>query len=61
MNDKEKELLNQKIKKAIQLSSQKLVASKRALGQSVVISKDGKIQEIKRIITKSWGGIWIKC
>ena len=47
MNDKEKELLNQKIKKAIQLSSQKLVASKRALGQSVVSSKDGKIQEIK--------------
>ena len=37
----------EKIKKAIQLSSQKLVASKRALGQSVVISKNGKIQEIK--------------
>ena len=47
MNDKEKELLNQKIKKAIQLSSQKLIASKRALGQGVVISKDGKIQVIK--------------
>lgn len=47
MNDKEKELLNQKIKKAIQLSSQKLIASKRALGQSVLISKDGKIQVIK--------------
>lgn len=47
MKDNEKEQLIQKIKKAIQLSTQKLVASKRALGQSVVISKDGKIQEIK--------------
>ena len=47
MNDKEKDLLNQKIKKAIQLSSHKLIASKRALGQTVVISKNGKIQEIK--------------
>lgn len=47
MNDKEKDLLSQKIKKAIHLSSQKLVATKRALGQSVVISKNGKIQEIK--------------
>jgi hypothetical protein len=31
MNGKEKELFNQKIKKAIQLSSQKLVDAKRAL------------------------------
>ena len=54
MNDKEKELLNQKIKKAIQLSSQKLVASKRVLGQSVVVSKNSKIQHSPTSITRSW-------
>ena len=47
MSNEEKELLKEKIKKAIQLSAQKLVASKRANGQSVVVSKDGKIQVIK--------------
>jgi hypothetical protein len=47
MSNEERELLKEKIKKAIQLSAQKLVASKRANGQSVVVSKDGKIQVIK--------------
>ena len=44
---KEKDLLKEKIKKAIQLSSQKLIEKKKALGQSLVISKDGEIKVIK--------------
>jgi hypothetical protein len=47
MRNKEKELLKEKIKKAIQLSSVKLVEKKKALGQSMVISKDGEIKLIK--------------
>jgi hypothetical protein len=47
MSNKEKELLKEKIKKAIQLSSQKLIEKKKALGQSLVISKDGEIKLIK--------------
>jgi hypothetical protein len=46
MNNKEKEILKEKIKKAIKLSSQRLVEQKRALGQKLVISEGGKIKEI---------------
>jgi hypothetical protein len=46
MSNKEKDLLKEKIKKAIKLSSQKLVEKKKALGQTLVVSKDGKIEVI---------------
>jgi hypothetical protein len=46
MRNKEKDLLKEKIKKAIKLSSQKLVEKKKALGQTLVVSKDGKIEVI---------------
>lgn len=47
MSNKEKDELKEKIKKAIQISSQKLLEKKKALGQSLVISKDGEIQVIQ--------------
>lgn len=47
MSNKEKDLLKEKIKKAIQLSFQKLIEKKKSLGQSLVISKDGEIKVIK--------------
>jgi hypothetical protein len=47
MSNKEKDLLKEKIKKAIKLSSQKLIEKKKSLGQSLVISKDGEIKVIK--------------
>jgi hypothetical protein len=47
MSNKEKDLLKEKIKKAIQLSSQKLIEKKKSLGQSLVISKDGEIKVVK--------------
>jgi hypothetical protein len=47
MSNKEKDELKEKIKKAIQISSQKLLEKKKALGQSMVISKDGEIQVIQ--------------
>jgi hypothetical protein len=46
MNNKEKDILKDKIKKAIKLSSQKLIEKKRALGQKLVISEGGKIKEV---------------
>jgi hypothetical protein len=46
MSNKEKDLLKEKIKKAIKLSAKRLVEKKKALGQSLVVSKDGKIEVI---------------
>ena len=46
MSDKEKKILKQKINDAMKISSQKLRESKRALGQKLVISEDGKIKEV---------------
>ena len=46
MNNKEKDILKDKIKKAIKLSSQKLIEKKRALDEKLVISEDGKIKEV---------------
>jgi hypothetical protein len=47
MSNKEKDELKEKIKNAIQISSQKLLEKKKALGQSMVISKDGEIRVIR--------------
>lgn len=47
MSSKEKEILKEKIKRAIKISSQKLIEKKKALGQSLVISEDGKIRVIE--------------
>jgi hypothetical protein len=38
--------LKEKIKRAIKISSQKLIEKKKALGQKIVISQDGKIKTI---------------
>jgi hypothetical protein len=46
MSNNEKEELKEKIKRAIKISSQKLIENKRAHGQKLVISIDGKIIEI---------------
>ncbi len=42
-----KDLLNDKIKNAVKISSQKLIEKKRALGQQIVISEGGKIRVIE--------------
>lgn len=47
MNSTEREILKEKIKRAIKISSQKLIEKKKALGQTFVISEEGKIREIK--------------
>lgn len=47
MNKNEKEILKEKIKRAIKISSQKLIEKKKALGQTLVISEEGKIRVIK--------------
>jgi hypothetical protein len=47
MSSKEKEIHKEKIKRAIKISSQKLIEKKKALGQNLVISEDGKIRVIK--------------
>ena len=47
MSSKEKEVLKEKIKRAIKISSQKLIEKKKALGQNLVISEDGKIRVIE--------------
>ena len=47
MSSKEKEILKEKIKRAIKISSQKLIEKKRALGQTLVISENGKIRVIE--------------
>jgi hypothetical protein len=47
MSSKEKEILKEKIKRAIKISSQKLIEKKKALGQNLVISENGKIRVIE--------------
>ncbi len=47
MTPDEKKSLNETVKKAIKLSSQMLIEKKRALGQPVVISENGKIKRLK--------------
>ena len=47
MSRKEKEILKEKIKLAIKISSQKLIERKKALGQNLFISENGKIKVIK--------------
>jgi hypothetical protein len=47
MSNKEREILKEKIKRAIKISSQKLIEKKKALGQKIVISENGKIRIIE--------------
>jgi hypothetical protein len=47
MSNHERELLKEKIKRAIKISSQKLIEKKKALGQKLVISEEGKIRVIE--------------
>ncbi len=46
MNNKEKEILKEKIKNAIRISAQKMIQKKRELGQEMVVSINGKIKTI---------------
>jgi hypothetical protein len=46
MSNKDKEILKEKIKNAIKISSQKLIEKKKALGQQMVVSENGKIKTI---------------
>jgi hypothetical protein len=47
MSSKEKEVLKERIKRAIEISSQKLIEKKKSLGQKLVISEDGKIRIVE--------------
>jgi hypothetical protein len=47
MSSKEKEVLKERIKRAIKISSQKLIEKKKALGQKLVISVNGKIRVVE--------------
>ena len=47
MSSKEKEVLKERIKRAIEISSQKLIDKKKSLGQKLVISEDGKIRIVE--------------
>ena len=47
MSNNEREILKEKIKRAIKISSQKLIEKKKALGQKLVISEEGKIRVIE--------------
>ena len=47
MSNNEREILKEKIKRAIKISSQKLIEKKKALGQKLVISEEGKIRIIE--------------
>lgn len=47
MSNNEREILKEKIKRAIKISSQKLIEKKKALGQKLVISEQGKIKVIE--------------
>jgi hypothetical protein len=47
MSDNEREILKEKIKRAIIISSQKLIEKKKALGQKLVISEEGKIRVVE--------------
>lgn len=42
MSNKEKDIFKERIKLAIQISSQKMLQRKKALGQQLVISENGK-------------------
>jgi hypothetical protein len=47
MSSKEREVLKERIKRAIEISSQKLIEKKKSLGQKLVISEDGKIRIVE--------------
>ena len=47
MSNNEREILKEKIKRAIKISSRKLIEKKKALGQKLVISEEGKIRVIE--------------
>ena len=47
MSNNEREILKEKIIRAIKISSQKLIEKKKALGQKLVISEEGKIRIIE--------------
>ena len=47
MSSKEKEVLKERIKRAIEISSQKLIDKKKSLGKNLVISEDGKIRIVE--------------
>lgn len=47
MNNNERQMLKEKIKRAIKISSQKLIEKKKAQGQKLVISEEGKIKLIE--------------
>jgi hypothetical protein len=47
MSSKEREALKERIKRAIEISSQKLIEKKKSLGQKLVISEDGKIRIVE--------------
>jgi hypothetical protein len=47
MNNNERKMLKEKIKRAIKISSKKLIEKKKALGQKLVISEEGKIKTIE--------------
>lgn len=47
MSKKEKDILKDKIKEAIKISAQKLIESKKALGQNLVVSENGKIKIVE--------------
>jgi hypothetical protein len=47
MTEKDKKALIEKIKSAIKISSQRLIERKKALGQTIVISEEGKIRVVK--------------
>ena len=47
MSNNEREILKEIIKRAIKISSLKLIEKKKALGQKLVISEEGKIRVIE--------------
>jgi hypothetical protein len=47
MSNSELEILKQGIKRAIQLSADKLLSKKKLLGQELVISENGEIKVIR--------------
>jgi len=47
MTSKEKEILKERIKSAIKISSQKSIEKKKAIGQKLVISENGKIRVVE--------------
>jgi hypothetical protein len=47
MSKNEREILKEKIIRAIKISYQKLIEKKKALGQKLIISEEGKIRVIE--------------